>query len=98
MYSTLYFHHQIGHKSVWAQTCVGTHVSGHKRVWTQTCLGTNMCVHKRVWAQPYGPSRVGPIMYEHKRGGTVPSGTYFASAKQPPNHHLIYLFFFYYYS
>ena len=65
------------------QTCQGTNMSGHKRVWVQTCLGTNRsghkCTnvsgHKRVWAQTVrtqscGHSRVGTIMYGHKRGGT----------------------------
>ena len=67
-----------GHKYVWAQMCLGTNVSGHKHVWAQTCLGTNMCGHKRVWAQTCvstaqscGPSCKGPIMYGHKRGGTI---------------------------
>ena len=45
------------HKRVWAQMCLGTNVTWHKRVWAQTCLGTNVC----------GDSRVGSIMYGHKR-------------------------------
>ena len=59
-----------GHKCVWAQTCVGAKVFGNKRVWAQTCLGTNVSGHKRVLAQSCGHSRVGTIMYGHKRGGT----------------------------
>ena len=69
-----------GHNRVWAQSCLGTVVSGHSRVWAQSCLGTIVSGHSRVWAQSClgtvgwaqscGPSRVGPIMYGHKRGGT----------------------------
>ena len=61
-----------GHTSCW-----GTYVPEHKHVWAQTCLVTIVCGHKRVWAQTCmgtkgsGPNRVGPIMYGHKRGGTV---------------------------
>ena len=67
-----------GHNRVWAQMCLGTSMCRNKRVWAQTCQGTNMCGHKHVWAQTCvgtnmcGHSRVGPIMYGHKRGGTVP--------------------------
>ena len=60
-----------GYKCVWAQTCVGTNVCRHKRVWAQTSESTNVSGHKRVWAQSWGDSRVGPIMYRHKRGGTL---------------------------
>ena len=49
----------------------GTNVPGHRRVWAQSCLGTIVSGHSRVWAQSCGPSRVGPIMYGHKRGGTT---------------------------
>ena len=64
------------HYLVWAQSCLGTNVSGDKRDLKQMCLGTNVrehkrAWHKRVWAQSCGHSRVGPIMYGHKRGGTV---------------------------
>ena len=51
-------------------SCWGTNVPGHRRVWAQSCLGTIMSGHNHVWAQSCGPSRVGPIMYGHKRGGT----------------------------
>ena len=51
--------------------CLGTDVSGYNHVWAQMCLGTIVSGHKRVWAQSCGPSRVGPIMYGHNRGGTV---------------------------
>ena len=60
-----------GHNRVWAQSCLGTIVSGHNRVWAQSCLGTIVSGHNRVYAQSCGPSRVGPIMYGHKRGGTA---------------------------
>ena len=64
-----------GHNRVWAQSCLGTIVSGHNRVWAQSCLDTIVYGHSRVWAQWCGPSRVGPIMYGHKRGGTDYSTT-----------------------
>ena len=51
--------------------CLGTIVYGHNRVWAQLCLGTIVSGHSRLWAQSCGPSRVGPIMYGHKRGGTL---------------------------
>ena len=60
-----------GHNRVWAQSCLGTIVSGRNRVWAQSRLGTIVSGHNRVWAQSCGPSRVGPIMYGHKRGGTI---------------------------
>ena len=50
-------------------SCWGTNISA----WAQTCLGTILSGHNRVWAQSCGPSRVGPIMYGHKRGGTIVS-------------------------
>ena len=59
-----------GHNHVWVEMCVGTNVYVHKRVWAQMCLGTNVSGHKRVWAQSCGHSRVGTIMYGHKRGET----------------------------
>ena len=59
-------------------SCWGTNVSGHNHVWAQikcvwgqSCLGTIVSGHSRVWAQSCGPSRVGPIMYGHERGGTL---------------------------
>ena len=69
------------HNHVWAQMCLGINVSGHKRVWAQSCVGTVVSGHKRVgftivsghnrvWAQSCGHSRVGIIMYGHKRDGT----------------------------
>ena len=51
-----------GHNHVWAQIIC---------VWAQMCLGTIVSGHNRVGAQSCGPSRVGPIMYGHKRGGTL---------------------------
>ena len=44
-------------------SCWGTKVPGHK---------LNVSGHSRVWAQScLGHSRVGPVMYGHKRGGTL---------------------------
>ena len=49
--------------SCWGTNVPGhkLNVSGHSRVWAQSCLGTVVSGHNRV----------GPIMYGHKRGGTI---------------------------
>ena len=62
-----------GQNRVWAKSCLGKIVSGHNRVWAQSYLGTIVSGHNRLWAQSClaGHSRVGPIMYGHKRSGTI---------------------------